>query len=67
VCPGSIASYLAKLLLVPVLDIQGHSLSSHQILYSFVNSYLDNNFSGILQHEADVLTCYFNQGYFRED
>jgi hypothetical protein len=27
-------------------------------LFSFVNSYLDQDFSGILQNEADVLTCY---------
>jgi hypothetical protein len=51
VCPGSCASRLATLLLVPILDIQGHNLSSYQVSFPFVNSYLDQDFSGILQNQ----------------
>jgi hypothetical protein len=58
VCPGNTASHLATSLLVPVLDAQGHNLSSYQISFPFVNSHLDQDFSGILQNEADVLTRY---------
>jgi hypothetical protein len=57
VCPGNSASRLATLLLVHVLDVQGHNLPSYQVYLPFVNSYLDQDFSGILQNEADVLTC----------
>jgi hypothetical protein len=56
VCPGNTAPHLAALLLVPVLDIQGHNLSSYQVSFPFLNSYLDQDFSGILQNETDVLT-----------
>jgi hypothetical protein len=41
-----------------VLDIEGHNLSSYQVSFPFVNSYLDQDFSGILQNKADVLTYY---------
>jgi hypothetical protein len=58
VCPDNIDSHLATLLLVPVLDVWGHNLPSHQVSFPFVNSHLDQDFSGILQNEADVLTCY---------
>jgi hypothetical protein len=58
VCPGKTASHLATLLLVPVLDVQGHNLSSYQVSFPFVNSYLDQDFCGILQNVADVLTRY---------
>jgi hypothetical protein len=58
VCPGNTASHLATMLLVPVLDIQDHNLSSFQVSFPFVNSYLDQDFSGNLQHKADMLTRY---------
>jgi hypothetical protein len=35
VCPGNTASHLATLLLVPVLDVQGHNLSAYQVSISF--------------------------------
>jgi hypothetical protein len=58
VCPGNTASYLATLLLIPVLDVQGRNLSSYQVSSPFVNSYMDQDFPGILQNKADVLACY---------
>jgi hypothetical protein len=38
----------ATLLLVPVLDVQGHNLSSCQVSFPFVNFYLDQDSFGIL-------------------
>jgi hypothetical protein len=35
--PGSTASRLTALVLVPVLDIQGHILSFYQVSFPFVN------------------------------
>jgi hypothetical protein len=56
VCPGDTAYNLEALLLMPVLDVQGHNLSSFQISFPFVNSYLDQGFSGFIQNKADVFT-----------
>jgi hypothetical protein len=49
--------HLATLLLVLVLDVSGHYLSSYQVSFPFVNS-AGSEYSGILQTEADVLTHY---------
>lgn len=57
-CPGNAASHLATLVLVPVLNIQDHNISSYQVSLSFVNYYIDKEFSGILQHENDVFTSH---------
>jgi hypothetical protein len=58
VCPGNTASRLAALLLVLLLEVEGHNLLSYQVSFPSMNSYLDQDFSAILQNEADVLTCY---------
>jgi hypothetical protein len=40
-------------------------MSLYQVSFPFVNSYLDQDFSGILQNKADVSVRYFErQGYF---
>jgi hypothetical protein len=52
--------------MVTVLDIQGHNLSSYQVAYPFVNPYLNQDFSGILQHETDVLTYYIRDKVISE-
>jgi hypothetical protein len=58
VCPGISRPDLSTLLLVTVLYTQGHNVShpQHKILFPFVNSYLDQNFSGILQNKDDITT-----------
>jgi hypothetical protein len=52
------ASRLPTLLLVPVLDVQGHNLSSYQVSFPFVGSHLEQEFLGILQNAADMLKHY---------
>jgi hypothetical protein len=44
VCPGNNASHLAKLLLVPVLDVWGHNLLSYQLSFPYLNSHLDQDY-----------------------
>jgi hypothetical protein len=46
--PGNTASCLAVLVLVPVVNVQGHSLTSYQVSFPFVNSYFNIDFSSIL-------------------
>jgi hypothetical protein len=45
-------------MLVPVFDIWGNNLSSYQVSFPFVNLDMDQDFSGILWNEVDVLTRY---------
>jgi hypothetical protein len=37
-------------------ELCGHKVPFYQVTFPFVNSYLDQDFSGILQIETDVLT-----------
>jgi hypothetical protein len=57
-CTANTASHVATLLLVPALDIQGQNLSSYEMSYPFVIFYLEQDFSGILLIEANVLMHY---------
>jgi hypothetical protein len=52
--PWNTASHLTTLLLVPVLDIWGHNLSTYQFSFPFVSTHMYQDFSGIQQNKADV-------------
>jgi hypothetical protein len=60
---------LATLLLVNVLDAWCHNISYYRVSFPLVKSYLEQDFSGILQSEADVLTRYIwgSQVYFKTE